>query len=162
VPPKPFQLPTFQALLPSLPFHTLEPAAQITGIVTERELKISQALRTIGMTRSAYWTSWVVWEGMMAFALTLITIAFGAAVQIDFFLNNNFFLLFFTFFLFQLAMVSVAFVLAALIRRGSQAVLLGFAIWLLGFIIQVGTRERAMFDCSQVTSAQAGLAMMCC
>lgn len=35
---------------------------QIAAVVSERELKLRQALRTMGMLDSSYWLSWVVFE----------------------------------------------------------------------------------------------------
>ena len=36
--------------------------AQIAAVVSERELKLRQALRTMGMLDSSYWLSWVAFE----------------------------------------------------------------------------------------------------
>ena len=113
------------------------PLLQMTGIIGERENKITQSLSTMGMLRSAYWLSWITWESCFAFIITWVTIAFGAAVQLDFFLDNSVGNTFFTLFLFQLAMMGFAFVLSALIRKSSQAVILGFVIFITGWIFQV-------------------------
>jgi uncharacterized membrane protein YhaH (DUF805 family) len=109
----------------------------MTAILSERETKVTQALYTMGMMRSAYWWSWITWEAVMALVLSLIAIAFGSAIQIDFFLNNSFGLIFLTLFMFQLAMVGFAFLMAAFIKRSSSAITLGFTLFLVGFIFQV-------------------------
>ena len=110
---------------------------QMTGILMEREAKITQSLFTMGMLRSAYWLSWIAWETIMSLVVTLITIAFGAIVQLDFFLKNSFGLTFFALLLFQLAMLGFAFTLAAFLRKSSVAVFLGIAVFITGWVFQV-------------------------
>jgi hypothetical protein len=110
---------------------------QLSGVVTERETKIVQSLHTMGMYRSAYWLSWIVWESMFTLLVTLLTIAFGAAVQIDFFRKNSVGNTFFILWLFQLAMVGFAFFLSSMIRKSSAATLLGFLIFIIGFVCLV-------------------------
>ena len=109
----------------------------MTGILMEREAKITQSLFTMGMLRSAYWLSWIAWETTMSLIVTLITIAFGAIVQLDFFLKNSFGLTFFALLLFQLAMLGFAFTLAAFLRKSSVAVFLGIAVFITGWVFQV-------------------------
>lgn len=112
---------------------------QMTGIIGERETRITQSLYTMGMLRSAYWLSWITWEAAYSFLITWVTIGFGAMVQLDFFLQNSVGNTFFTIFLFQLAMLGFAFTLSALIRKTSTAIVIGFAIFILGWIFQVVT-----------------------
>lgn len=109
----------------------------MTGIVGERESRITQALSTMGMTRSAYWLSWITWEAFMSFIVAWVTVGFGAAVQLDFFLENSVGNTFFALFLFQLAMLGFAFMLAAFLRKSSTAIILGFCIFIVGWIFQV-------------------------
>ncbi len=47
---------------------------QIGGVVQERELKLRQALRTMGMLDSAYWSSWVLFEVCMHSCMQLASI----------------------------------------------------------------------------------------
>ncbi|GAB4824042.1 hypothetical protein N2152v2_011088 [Parachlorella kessleri] len=108
----------------------------LAAIVTEKELGLRQALRTMGMMDSAFWLSWLVFEVLAAVVFTLVLIGFGAAFQFQFFLINSFGLVFVLFFLFQIAMVSVSFMLSTFLQKGSSAVSLGFVIFILGWIIQ--------------------------
>lgn len=103
----------------------------------ERETKIAQSLFTMGMLRSAYWLSWIAWEVIMSLIVTWVAIAFGAIVQLDFFLDNSVGLTFFSLFLFQLAMLGFAFTLASFLRKSSVAVFLGIAVFITGWIFQV-------------------------
>ena len=59
----------------------------------------------MGLYDSAYWLSWLTWEGIMALVSSLSIILFGMMLQFDFFLNNSFLVVFLLFFLFQLSMV---------------------------------------------------------
>lgn len=93
----------------------------------------------MGMYRSAYWLSWIAWEMIAATIVTFVTIAFGAILQLDFFLKNSVGNTFFALWLFQLAMLGFALFLSALVRRTSAAVILGFVVFIIGFIFQVRT-----------------------
>ncbi|KAG2423312.1 hypothetical protein HXX76_015459 [Chlamydomonas incerta] len=109
---------------------------QISTVVAEKELGLKQALRTMGMSDSAYWTSWGLWEVTLAFVVANSICIYGLILQFDLFLHNSYGLLFFLFFLFQLAMSSLALLLAAFIRRTQVAVYLGFTIFIVGWIMQ--------------------------
>ncbi|GFR51512.1 hypothetical protein Agub_g13927, partial [Astrephomene gubernaculifera] len=109
---------------------------QISSVVAEKELGLKQALRTMGMVDSAYWLSWAAWEVTLAFAVAHSICIYGLILQFDLFLHNSYGLLFFLFFLFQLAMSSMALLLAAFIRRTQVAVYLGFTVFIVGWIMQ--------------------------
>ncbi|XVE56978.1 hypothetical protein DITRI_Ditri04bG0054800 [Diplodiscus trichospermus] len=59
--------------------------------------------------------------------------------QFDFFLNNNFAVVFLVFFLFQLNMVGFAFMLSPFISKSSSATTIGFSIFIIGFFTQIVT-----------------------
>ena len=50
---------------------------QIGIVVGEKELGLKQALRTMGMTDSAYWLSWAAWELTLAFITGHLICIFG-------------------------------------------------------------------------------------
>ena len=109
----------------------------MTGIITERENKLTQALATMGMYQSAYWASWITWEFAFSTIITLLSITFGAMFQFDFFLNNSFGIVFFVLLMFQLGMVGLAFLLATFVRKSTVAIIFGFVVFLVGWIVQV-------------------------
>ncbi|GIL78966.1 hypothetical protein Vretimale_187 [Volvox reticuliferus] len=109
---------------------------QIGVVVGEKELGLKQALRTMGMSDSAYWLSWGAWEVTLAFFVAHSICIYGLILQFDPFLHNNYGLLFFLFFLFQLAMSSLALLLAAFIRRTQAPVYIGFTVFIVGWIMQ--------------------------
>jgi hypothetical protein len=61
----------------------------------------------MGLYDSAYWLSWLTWEGFLTLFSSLFLVLFGMMFQFDFFLHNSFAVVFFVFFLFQLNMVRV-------------------------------------------------------
>ncbi|GKV14092.1 hypothetical protein SLEP1_g25013 [Rubroshorea leprosula] len=79
---------------------------QIGHLVAEKELKLRQAMTMMGLYDSAYWFSWLAWEGIMTLLSSLLIVLFGMMFQFDFFLNNDFAILFLLFFLFQLNMIT--------------------------------------------------------
>jgi len=109
---------------------------QISTVVIEKELKLRQALRTMGMSDMSYWVSWGAWEITLAFLQGHLVAIFGLILQFDIFHDNNYGLLFFLFFLFQLAMSSFALLLASFLNRTQAAVYLGFVVFIVGWIMQ--------------------------
>lgn len=59
----------------------------------------------MGLYDTAYWLSWLTWEGITTLIASLFTVLFGMMFQFDFFSKNNFAVVFLVFFLFQLNMV---------------------------------------------------------
>ncbi|KAF1870845.1 hypothetical protein Lal_00030155 [Lupinus albus] len=107
---------------------------QMSSLVTEKELKLRQAMSMMGLYDSAYWLSWLTWETVITLISSLLIVLFGMMFQFPFFLKNSFGILFFLFFLFELSMTGLAFMLSAFIRKSSSATTAGFSI----FIIVVG------------------------
>ena len=109
---------------------------QIGTVVYEREGKLRQAMRNMGLSDGVFWTSWWMWESVLAVFTSTFIVLFGMMFQFDMFLNNAYGVLFLLFFEFQIAMVSVAFFLSTFLSRSSSAVFLGFVFFLFGWIIQ--------------------------
>ncbi|KAG2583666.1 hypothetical protein PVAP13_6KG229500 [Panicum virgatum] len=112
---------------------------QISALVTEKELKLRQAMSTMGLYESAYWLSWFTWEALLTTISALFTVLFGMMFQFDFFLNNSFGILFLLFFLFQLNMLSFAFMISTFVAKAASATTVGFAIFIIGFLTQLVT-----------------------
>ncbi|KAI8528925.1 hypothetical protein RHMOL_Rhmol12G0185900 [Rhododendron molle] len=109
---------------------------QISSLITEKELKLRQAMSMMGLYETAYWISWLTWEGILALLSSTLTVLFGMMFQFDFFLHNSFGVVFFLFFLFQLNMISYAFMLSAFISKSSSSTVVGFSIFIIGFLTQ--------------------------
>eukprot|EP00270_Netrium_digitus_P003854 TRINITY_DN1466_c0_g1_i1.p1 TRINITY_DN1466_c0_g1~~TRINITY_DN1466_c0_g1_i1.p1 ORF type:complete len:971 (+),score=291.84 TRINITY_DN1466_c0_g1_i1:469-3381(+) len=112
---------------------------QMSNLVGERELKLRQALATMGMMDSAFWLTWLIWETFMAVISTVLLILFGMAFTFRFFLKNDFLVLFCMFFLFSLSMISVAFFVSTFVSKTSSANTIGFLIFIIGFVLQLVT-----------------------
>ncbi|CAL9244520.1 unnamed protein product [Arabidopsis halleri] len=112
---------------------------QLGSVVTEKELKLREAMTTMGVYDSAYWLSWLLWEGILTFVSSLFLVLFGMMFQFDFFLKNSFVLVFLLFFLFQFNMIGLAFTLSSIISKSSSATTVGFLVFLVGFITQIVT-----------------------
>ncbi|KAK0586759.1 hypothetical protein LWI29_011786 [Acer saccharum] len=112
---------------------------QISSLVTEKELKLRQAMTMMGLYDSAYWLSWLTWEGIMTLISSIFIVLFGMMFQFDFFLNNSFAVLLLVFFLFELNMTGFAFMLSAFISKSSSSTTVGFSIFIVGFMTQLVT-----------------------
>ncbi|CBI15254.3 hypothetical protein VitviT2T_026113 [Vitis vinifera] len=112
---------------------------QISSLITEKELKLRQAMTMMGLYDSAYWLSWLTWEGIIILIASLFIVLFGMMFQFDFFLNNSFSVVFLLFFLFQLNMIGYAFMLSSFISKSSSSTIIGFCIFIFGFFSQLVT-----------------------
>ncbi|XP_059638775.1 ABC transporter A family member 2-like [Cornus florida] len=112
---------------------------QISSLIAEKELKLRQAMTVMGLYDTAYWLSWLTWEGIITFLSSLITVLFGMMFQFDFFLKNSFAVVFLLFFLFQFNMVGFAFMLSAFISKSSSSTTVGYSIFIVGFLTQLVT-----------------------
>lgn len=112
---------------------------QIGSLVTEKELKLRQAMAIMGLYDTAYWVSWLIWEALLAFLSALFTVLFGMMFRFDFFLHNSFALVFLVFFMFQFTMIGFAFTLATFISKASAATTVGFSMFIVGFLTQMVT-----------------------
>ncbi|CAN6924227.1 unnamed protein product [Brassica oleracea] len=109
---------------------------QLGSLATEKELKLRQAMTVMGVYDTAYWLSWLIWEGILTFVSSLLLVLFGMMFQFNFFLKNSFFVIFLLFLLFQFNMISLAFMLSSFISKSSSATTVGFLVFLIGFITQ--------------------------
>ncbi|PNY10478.1 ABC transporter A family member 2-like protein [Trifolium pratense] len=80
---------------------------QMSSLVTEKELKLRQAMTVMGLYDSAYWLSWLTWETVVALISSILIVLSGMMFQFSFFLKNSFAVLFVLFFLFELNMIVV-------------------------------------------------------
>jgi len=111
---------------------------QMTNVVLERELKLRSAMRVMGLYDTVFWVSWLAWEVIvMNFISTIFIVCFGMAFQFDLFLNNSFGVLFFHFWLFELAMTGLAFWLSTFLAKANSGTFVGFIIFLFGFILML-------------------------
>ncbi|XP_057526863.1 ABC transporter A family member 2-like [Amaranthus tricolor] len=112
---------------------------QLSSLVMEKELKLREAMNMMGLYDTAYWMSWIAWEGLLVVISSILIVLFGMMFQFDFFLHNNFAILFLVFCLFQLNMTAFAFALSAFISQSSSATNIGFYNFIIGLLTQIVT-----------------------
>ncbi|KAL0416478.1 UNVERIFIED_CONTAM: ABC transporter A family member 2 [Sesamum latifolium] len=135
-----FEDPTFKFQIPLQLAAEREIARSLIGcLITEKELKLRQAMTMMGLYDTAYWLSWFTWEGIITLLSSLFTVLFGMMFQFDFFLHNSFAIVFLLFFLFQLNMTGFAFMLSAFISKSSSSTTVGYLTFIIGFLTQLVT-----------------------
>jgi ABC-type multidrug transport system ATPase subunit len=112
---------------------------QLSNLVTEKELRLRQMMATMGLIDSAYWITWLLWEVVLVLISSLLLVLFGMMFQFNFFINNNFGILFFLFFLFQLNMIGLAFMVSTFVSKSTSATNVGFFVFIIGFLTQLVT-----------------------
>ncbi|ERN03831.1 hypothetical protein AMTRI_Chr05g73820 [Amborella trichopoda] len=113
---------------------------QVSSLVSEKELKLRQAMSIMGIYESAYWLSWLIWETILTLISALFSVLFGMIFQFDFFLHNGFIVVFLVFLLFQFNMIGFAFMLSTFISKSSSATTVGFSVFIIGFLTQLVTQ----------------------
>ncbi|KXS17476.1 hypothetical protein M427DRAFT_54424 [Gonapodya prolifera JEL478] len=108
----------------------------LNTIVQEKELKLRHAMQMMGLKSSIYWVSYFLTYAIETAIASLVTCVFGIAFQFEAFKNANFGVLYFTFFLFGLAMNTMAFFITTLVRRSSVGVLIGIFFFIIGLLFE--------------------------
>lgn len=62
----------------------------------------------MGLYDSAYWLTWLTWDGFLTLVSVILLLLFGMMFQFNFFLKNSVVIVFLLFFLFQFNMVSAS------------------------------------------------------
>ncbi|CAM6024303.1 unnamed protein product [Sphagnum balticum] len=109
---------------------------QVSSLVLEKETRLRQMMTTMGLMDSAYWLTWLLWEVVLVFVSSLLLVCFGLLFQFDFFLHNNFGVLFFIFFLFSFNMTGFAFMISNFISVATSATSVSYYIFIIGVISQ--------------------------
>lgn len=107
---------------------------QISSLVQERELKLRQAMRTMGLLDSVYWATWTFYAIVFNVFSSLMLSIFGLIFQFNLFLKNDFGLYFVLFFLFQCDMTAMAFFISTFVRTTTTATSIGFVFFIIFFI----------------------------
>uniref|UniRef100_A0A803M190 ABC transporter domain-containing protein n=1 Tax=Chenopodium quinoa TaxID=63459 RepID=A0A803M190_CHEQI len=77
---------------------------QLSNLIIEKEQKLRQAMNIMGLYDTAYWLSWLAWEIIMTFLVSLFTMLIGLRFRFRFFTRNNFLVLFLAMYLNLLSM----------------------------------------------------------
>eukprot|EP01100_Stratorugosa_tubuloviscum_P009090 TRINITY_DN3807_c0_g1_i4.p1 TRINITY_DN3807_c0_g1~~TRINITY_DN3807_c0_g1_i4.p1 ORF type:complete len:711 (-),score=230.70 TRINITY_DN3807_c0_g1_i4:60-2192(-) len=98
----------------------------------EKENKLKQGMRVIGLKSSIYWFSWFITTQIMIAIITLILMATGFAYQFSFFLKTDFGVNFFLFYLFTTAMIQLSTLVSTILQSTRAAIIAGLLILLSG------------------------------
>jgi hypothetical protein len=90
--------------------------------VYEKEHRLRQGMRMMGLRGSIYWTAWFINAQVINIVSTLLLIAAGMACDFAFFRYTNFFVLFIVFWVFSWTMSHLAFLISTLISTTKLAV----------------------------------------
>lgn len=104
-------------------------------IVYEKENKLREGMRMMGLKDSVFWVSWFIPNVIFAFISTLSVILGGMALDFDFFRNCNFFVNFFVFFVFGISVIPAAFLFSVFISRTKTAIVVGFFVFFIAAIL---------------------------
>ena len=107
---------------------------QLTFVVMEKEKKLRAAMAQMGLNRGAYWLSWFLACTVINVAVVLFLCGFGAAIQMEFFLENSFDVYFTLFFLTTTSFTLLAFFFSTLISTTDVARSFGIFWYIMTFI----------------------------
>eukprot|EP00667_Euglena_gracilis_P000155 EG_transcript_155 len=105
-------------------------------LVAEKEQRQRVGMEVMGLYRSAYWLSWIIYAAMMLTASTFIIQASGLLFRFSFFKNSNPLVIFLLFELYGASVAAAAFLLSTLIPTTRTAQTIGFGMVLGGFVFQ--------------------------
>eukprot|EP01112_Ceratiomyxa_fruticulosa_P014927 TRINITY_DN4331_c0_g1_i7.p1 TRINITY_DN4331_c0_g1~~TRINITY_DN4331_c0_g1_i7.p1 ORF type:complete len:875 (-),score=184.80 TRINITY_DN4331_c0_g1_i7:65-2689(-) len=108
----------------------------IQEIVSEKETKLREGMRMMGLIEGAYYLSWFFTYFVMTTFAVFILIASGHIFDFTFFTKSDFGTYFFLFFIFGISIICAAFFLASLIERSQAASTMGFLIFIICAILQ--------------------------
>ncbi|OMH83116.1 ABC transporter A family member 1 [Zancudomyces culisetae] len=114
-------------------------------IVGEKEKKLREAMQVVGLRSEVYWLSWYLAYAVLEFFCVLVTMGMSYALGFAAFTNSNFFAMFFTFYIFNLSMLMLAFFICAVIRSTQAAVLTGVYVCVVGLILMGSLFGNATF-----------------
>ena len=107
---------------------------QLRNLVSEKQNKLRDAMKQIGMLDSAYWTSWLISCVITNTLSTLLLIIMGAIAQFPFFLSNDFLTYFLHFWITMFAFTCSGFFLSSLVNNEQTAINIGLGLFILFFL----------------------------
>lgn len=110
-------------------------AVQLQMIVLEKQKRLREIMAQMGAGAGPYWLSWTLFCMAVNALMVLVLAAMGAVLQLEFFLDNDFGLYFFNFFLAACAYSFFAFFCSTLVGTVDGGRGLAFAYFLLTFLV---------------------------
>lgn len=114
---------------------TIQFVMMLYNVVSEKDLKLRQGLKLIGLKDSIYWIAWAITGLVIALLSTCVLMVTGYACQLQYFLNTNFIINFLLFFIYSGSMVPLAFFASVFINTIKLAVSVGIMIFVIGLMV---------------------------
>ncbi|KAF9585397.1 ATP-binding cassette sub- A member 1 [Lunasporangiospora selenospora] len=108
----------------------------LNQIVTEKELHLRHSMQMMGLKTLVYWFSWWISNALLVFISAVVICGFGIAFGFTVFKNSNFLALLITFFLFGMAMVTMALWITTMVKRSRTAILIGIFLFIIGLLFE--------------------------
>lgn len=91
----------------------------LTYVVTEKELKIKEAMKIMGLSTFAFWLTWfITYAVIITFGVIFVVVIAKVAALFG---DSDYFIIFIIFFLYGLSIEALAFVLTPLFDKGRSA-----------------------------------------
>jgi ABC-type multidrug transport system ATPase subunit len=124
---------------------------QLGLIVGEKELKLKEAMRIMGLVDVLYWVSWYLYGFVFNQLGIFFLICAGIFFQLEFFTRTEFLCYFLLFFLFGCCTIALSFAFSTLVQKARSATSLGFILFILvdiinGICVWIVFRGDAFFD----------------
>src|SRR3990167_9427259 len=107
----------------------------IYHMLKEKEKKITENLRNMGMSLMPHYLSWFAFYSTVLFGVSMI---WTVIVKFTFFINSNFICIWFLFFLTGLSMLSLAFVVCSFFVTAKPGVLTGIIFFFVMYGVSIG------------------------
>ncbi|KAF8939132.1 ATP-binding cassette sub- A member 1 [Haplosporangium gracile] len=108
----------------------------LNQIVMEKELHLRHSMQMMGLKTLVYWFSWWLSNALLVLISAVVICGFGIAFGFSVFMNSNFGALVITFFLFGLAMVTMAFWITTMVKASRTAILIGIFLFIIGLLFE--------------------------
>eukprot|EP01138_Halocafeteria_seosinensis_P011339 gb/GECG01011582.1/.p1 GENE.gb/GECG01011582.1/~~gb/GECG01011582.1/.p1 ORF type:complete len:2138 (+),score=187.49 gb/GECG01011582.1/:1-6414(+) len=108
----------------------------LTEVVDEKASKLRIGMKQMGLRDSVFWAAWFTYGVIMCLISSLLLCICGVIADFSIFVNSNFVIPLFLFFIFGVAMVAISFFLSTYISRTRTAQTVGYSIVLMGFVFQ--------------------------
>ncbi|KAK3843110.1 MAG: hypothetical protein J3R72DRAFT_119764 [Linnemannia gamsii] len=108
----------------------------LNQIVMEKELHLRHSMQMMGLKTIVYWVSWWLSNAVLVLISAVVICGFGIAFGFSVFMYTNFGVLVITFFLFGLAMVTMAFWITTMVKASRTAILIGIFLFIIGLLFE--------------------------
>lgn len=110
----------------------------ISQIINEKETKIKEAMLMMGLTRSAYWLSWITYYGIVYLIITIINTIISAGI----FKYSNPGIIFITLLLYAYACMCFSLLISVIFSKSRSGVLVGLMLFFISYFISFAVDDQ--------------------